>query len=80
MDDKEIYIAILVDKGEWGQQLLRYAFQYPITEYWGEPDEQSKMKAYFKANHYSHAEPLQIEKAEIIDYMPYAVGDPKKEI
>lgn len=72
MNDKKIYIAIVVDKGDWGQQLLRYAFEYPITEYWAEPSEQAKMKDYFKANHYSQAEPLQIEESEILDYLPYA--------
>lgn len=71
MSDKQIFIAIVLDKSDWGQQLLRYAFEYPITEYWAEPDEQTKMKTYFKDNHYSHQEPLQIEPAEFMDYMPF---------
>jgi hypothetical protein len=71
MNDKQIYIAYVLDMGTWGKQLLRYAFEYPIVEYWAEPEEQIKLKAYFKEKHYSHYEPLIIEKAEILDFMPF---------
>lgn len=71
MNDKQIYMAYVLDKGEWGQQLLRYAFEYPIVEYWGEPEEQAKLKAHFKENHYTRQEPLIIEEAQILDFMPY---------
>lgn len=71
MTDKQIYIAYVLDKGDFGQQLLRYAFEYPIIEFWGEPEEQAKLKAYFAKYHYSHEEPLIVEKSEIIDFRPY---------
>jgi len=71
MSDKMIFIAFVLQESEFGSQLLRYAFEHPIVEYYGEPEEQAKLKLYFKANHYTHKEPLIIEQADIIDYMPY---------
>lgn len=72
MSDKMIFIAFVMH----GSQLIRYAFDHPIIEYWGEPAEQKKLKRYFKKNHYTHDEPLAVEPAEILDYMPY-VEEPK---
>lgn len=71
MSDRSFYIAFVLNKGEWGQQLLRHVFEHPIVEYWGEPEEQANLKAYFKANHYSHKEPIQIEPAEMMSFLPY---------
>jgi hypothetical protein len=71
VNDKKIYTAYILDKHEMGTQLLRVAFEYPIVEYWAEPEEQAKLIAYFKANHFSHDEPIVIEESELFDYMPY---------
>lgn len=71
MSDKEIFIAYVLDETEFGSQLLKYAFEYPITEYWGEPEEQEKLKTYFSKYHYSHDKPIYIEKSDIIDFRPY---------
>lgn len=71
MSDKIIYIAFVLQTGEWGSQLLRYAFEHPIIEYYAEPEEQAKLKKYFKENHYTKAEPLIVEQADILDYMPF---------
>lgn len=74
MSDKMIFIAYALQTSEWGTQLLRYAFEHPIVEYYGEPEEQVKLKAYFKENHYTKAEPLIIEASEILDYMPFTIA------
>lgn len=71
MSDKMIFIAFVLQTGEWGNRPLRYAFEHPIVEFFGEPEEQAKLKAYFKKNHYTHEEPFAIEQADILDYMPY---------
>lgn len=71
MSDKMIFIAYVLDKSELGTQLLRYAFEHTIIEYYAEPEEQEKLKAYFKANHYTRQKPLIVEGADILDYMPY---------
>lgn len=71
MSDKSIYVAIVVDKSPLGQQLLRYEFEHPSIEYWAEPEEQEKLKRYFKENHYTHAEPLQVEESQTLDFMAY---------
>lgn len=68
MSDKRIYTAYILD----GTQLLRVAFEHPIVEYWAEPDEQAKLKTYFKENHFSHDEPLVIEESELFDFMAYS--------
>lgn len=77
MSDKMIFIAFVMQTGEWGSQLLRYAFEHPIIEFYGEPEEQAKLKAYFKENHYTHKEPLIIEGAEILDYIPFKAPEDK---
>jgi hypothetical protein len=76
MSDKMIFTAFVLDKGEWGTQLLRYAFEHPIVEFFGEPEEQEKLKAYFKENHYTHQEPLIIEGSDLLDFMPYTPPKP----
>lgn len=71
MSDKMIFIAFVMQQSDWGTQLLRYAFEHPIVEYYGEPEEQAKLKAYFKKHHYTHYEPLIVEQADFIDFTPY---------
>ena len=72
MTNKDIYIAVVIYETKiFGTRLLRYAFQHPIIEYYGEPEEQEKLKQYFKANHYTHETPIVIEKSELLDFMPY---------
>lgn len=67
MSDKMIFIAYVLYDG----QLLRYEFEHPMVEYWAEPDEQDKLKTYFKNNHYTGSTPSVIEASETLDYMPY---------
>lgn len=71
MTDKMMFTAYILQKSDFGEQLLRYAFEHPIIEYWGEPEEQEKLKQYFKKHHYTHAGPLIIEQSDILDFMPY---------
>lgn len=71
MSNEEIFIAYVLDKTDFGTQLLRYAFKHPIVEFWGEPEEQAKLIAYFKENHYSHDTPIIIEKSDLLDFMEY---------
>lgn len=71
MSDKQLYIAYVIDKFDGGQQLLKFLFEYPIVEFWGESEEQEKMKDYFEQNHYSKERPFQIEIADFIDCLPF---------
>ena len=71
MSDKQIYIAYVLDKNEFGAQLLRYAFEYKIIEFWGETEAQTELKEYFKTHHYSREEPLIVEVSDILDFMSF---------
>ncbi len=71
MNDKQIYIAYVLDANELGTQLLRFAFEHPRVEYWAESPEQAQLKAYFKEHHYTHQEPLVVEASELVDYLPF---------
>jgi hypothetical protein len=73
MSDKQYYTAYILDSAG---QILRYAFEYTIIEYWGEPESQAELKAYFKKNHYSRDEPISVGLSDYIDFMPY-MGEPK---
>lgn len=70
MSDKQIYIAYIHDKTEFGEQLLRVAFEYKMIEFWAEPESQEELKAYFAANHFSKDVPLIVEQSNLFDLMP----------
>ncbi len=73
MNNKTIYIAYILQSVDgFASNLLRYAFEHPSVEYYAEPEEQAQLKAYFKAHHYTHEEPLVVEPSDILDYMPYS--------
>ncbi len=71
MSDKQIYTAYILDKTEFGIQLLRVAFEYKIIEYWAEADAQTELKQYFKENHFNHDEPLIVEASDLFSIMPF---------
>lgn len=81
MNNTEWYIAYFLQESPvFGKQIVRYAFEYPKVEYWGEPEEQEKMKDYFQKHHYRNDRPYSIEKADFIDGMPYSAAAIKNPI
>lgn len=75
MSDKQIYTAYILDKTEFGTQILRVAFEYKIIEYWAEAEAQAELKQYFKENHFSGDEPLIVEASDLFSIMPFKERD-----
>ena len=67
MSDKQIYEAYELSHGI----LNKYVFEYPIIEYWAEPESQKELKDYLYKHSVDNIEAIYVKPSKIVEFIPY---------